>query len=209
MTEGKEGRISPRYTSNSKTLAEQETDPSWEQIFGAEEIAGYVEKLAGDILAGCPEDRQLALVGIHSSGVELSRRIGEHIKERGGSPVMGSLDISLYRDDLDHLVQVPSLKSTDLPFTVEGAHIILVDDVLFTGRTVRAAIEGIMDYGRPARIALAVLVDRGNRELPIAADHVGMTCETAVQDHVKVFVIGHEDDTEDAVYLVRNQGGNA
>ena len=122
---------------------------------------------------------------------------------------MGSLDISLYRDDLYHLDQMPSLKSTDLPFEVDRAHIILVDDVLFTGRTVRAAIEGIMDYGRPARIALAVMVDRGNRELPIAADHFGTTQETEIEDHVKVFLIGHADDTEDAVYLVKKKEGDS
>jgi pyrimidine operon attenuation protein/uracil phosphoribosyltransferase len=108
----------------------------------------------------------------------------------------GVLDISLYRDDFEHLHENPALKESDIPFDVEGAHIILVDDVLFTGRTIRAALDAIFDYGRPAKIELAVLVDRGHREVPIAPDYVGIFLDTNRLDHVLVSLENTDDKDE-------------
>ena len=185
-------------------MADDDTEA--EHILGAGEIEACIDRLAGEILEHCPEGRSLALVGIHSTGVTLAERIRDQISARGVSTVMGTLDISLYRDDLRDLDEMPSLRASDLSFAVDGAHIVLIDDVLYTGRTVRAALNGIMDYGRPAKIELAVLVDRGNRELPVTYDYVGKTLETAKGDYVRVRLIGTGDDTEDAV-LLRRKGG--
>jgi pyrimidine operon attenuation protein/uracil phosphoribosyltransferase len=112
------------------------------------------------------------------------------------------IDISLYRDDLSHLAENPKLQSSEIPFQMDGAHIILVDDVLFTGRTIRAALDALTDYGRPARIQLAILIDRGHRELPVQPDYVGATLETARMDHVLVRL--EKTDGADVVELVSN-----
>ena len=116
---------------------------------------------------------------------------------------MGVLDISLYRDDLAHLKSNPKLQGSDIPFAVDGAHIILVDDVLFTGRTVRSAIDALTDYGRPAKVELAVLVDRGHRELPFAADYTGVKLETQRLDYVDVKL--KNTDGEDSVEVIANK----
>ena len=131
-------------------------------------------------------DRPLALVGIHTRGVVLAARLAAALEARGLRPARGSIDINLYRDDFSRLRALPIIQESDLPFDAEGARIVLVDDVLFTGRTIRAALEEILDYGRPAKIELAVLVDRGNRELPIAADYAALTLATDPRDHVRV-----------------------
>ena len=185
-----------------------EQDSSAERILGTEEIAGLVGKLAEEILERCPSGGNLALVGIHSTGVTLAERLGQEISRRGVSFAMGTLDISLYRDDLRELDEMPSLRASDLPFEVDRAHIVLIDDVLYTGRTIRAALNGIMDYGRPAKIELAVLVDRGNRELPISPDYVGETVETVKGDYVRVRLIGTGEVDADAVFLRRQGEGN-
>lgn len=130
----------------------------------------------------------LALIGIRSRGIHLAQRIRRTIAEidGGGTPPCGVIDITLYRDDLDRGVQNPEVKGTDVPFDVEGRRILLVDDVLFTGRTIRAAMDAIVDFGRPKCIQLAVLVDRGHRELPIKADYVGKNLPTAPDEQVHV-----------------------
>ena len=115
---------------------------------------------------------------------------------------IGVLDISLYRDDLAHLKSNPKLQDSDIPFSVDGAHIILVDDVLFTGRTIRAAIDALTDYGRPAKVDLAVLIDRGHRELPFAPTFVGHTIETQRLDYVDVRL--RDTDGEDCVEVTEN-----
>lgn len=113
-----------------------------------------------------------ALVGIYTGGVWLAQRLHQELKL---TLPLGTLDVSFYRDDFDQIGLHPQVKSSDIPFEVEGSHIILVDDVLYTGRTIRAAINELFDYGRPASIRLAALIDRGGRELPVAADYVGTT----------------------------------
>jgi pyrimidine operon attenuation protein/uracil phosphoribosyltransferase len=170
-----------------------------EKLLTAEEIAAGVETLATAIrerTAG----RKIALVGIRSRGDEVAERVLTLLSEDDRELDFGVLDISLYRDDFEHLHENPLLQETDIGFPVEGAHIILVDDVLFTGRTIRAALDALLDYGRPAKIELAVLIDRGHRELPIAPDYVGIHLETNRLDHVLVSLEG--TDGNDQVRIV-------
>ena len=146
----------------------------------------------------------VVLVGIQRRGVQLSDRLGAMIEEReGGSVPRGSLDITLYRDDLQTVGPRPVVGPTHLPWDLDGKRVVIVDDVLYTGRTVRAALDELADFGRPSRIALAVLVDRGGRELPIHADIVGKRVDVAPRDRVDVLV--SELDGADSVVLVRRE----
>jgi pyrimidine operon attenuation protein / uracil phosphoribosyltransferase len=143
----------------------------------------------------------LVLVGIQRRGVQLAARIAGLIAEREGeSPRRGALDITLYRDDLQTIGPRPVVGPTDIPWDIDGARVVIVDDVLYTGRTVRAALDELADFGRPARIGLAVLVDRGGRELPIHADVVGKRIELRPDQRVDVLV--DELDGRDAVVVV-------
>jgi pyrimidine operon attenuation protein/uracil phosphoribosyltransferase len=154
-------------------------------------------------LNGGTED--LIIVGIQRRGVQLADRIVRMIREREGTDVpRGALDITLYRDDLQTVGPRPVVGPTDLPWNLEGRHVVIVDDVLYTGRTVRAALDELADFGRPARIALAVLVDRGGRELPIHPDVVGKRVDVAPRDRVDVLV--QELDGRDAVVVVPAEG---
>lgn len=142
----------------------------------------------------------LVLIGIQRRGVPLARAIAEKIEKAEGIKVpIGILDITLYRDDLSMLADVPQINGTDIPFSINNVKTVLVDDVIFTGRTVRAAIDAIMDAGRPKNIQLAVLVDRGHRELPIRPDYVGKNVPTALNEVIHVQV--REIDDEQAVLL--------
>ena len=143
----------------------------------------------------------LALVGIQRRGVPLARRIAAAIAENESAAVpVGALDITFYRDDLSLVAQQPIVKGTDLPFDLNGATVVLVDDVLYTGRTIRAAIEALFDYGRPARVQLAVLADRGHRELPIRPDYVGKNLPTSRNERIQVQLV--EVDEIDRVLLI-------
>ncbi len=151
------------------------------------EVGRTLDRIAHEIIEqqGAPGD--WALVGIVTGGQHLAARLADRIANiTGVRPSTGSVDITLYRDDLYTGLEKPVLGETDLPFSLSGTGVILVDDVLFTGRTVRAAMDAIMDYGRPRFIKLAVLVDRGHRELPIAADFVGRSLQTEISDRVRV-----------------------
>ena len=148
----------------------------------------------------------LILVGIQRRGVQLAERLAKLIKEREGTPPkLGALDITLYRDDLQTVGPRPVVGPTDIPFALDGARIVIVDDVLYTGRTVRAALDELADFGRPARIGLAVLVDRGGRELPIHADVVGKRVELGPDQRVDALV--SELDGHDAVVIVDKDSG--
>lgn len=166
------------------------------------DISKGVEFIANQIAKGNP-DGGFVLVGVRSRGDEVAARISEQLSAAGLVVPMGILDISLYRDDLAHLNSNPKLQGSDLPFAVDKANIILVDDVLFTGRTVRAAIDAIMDYGRPSQIELAVLIDRGHRELPFAPNYVGIKLETQRMDYVDVKL--KETDGIDFVEVTQNK----
>jgi len=145
----------------------------------------------------------MVLVGIQRRGVELAARLATMLSKPGAPVPLGKLDITLYRDDLSTIGPVPRVGETSLPDDLEGKTVVIVDDVLYSGRTVRAALDELADFGRPQRILLAVLVDRGGRELPIQADFVGLTVETGSDDRVDVAV--KELDGRDSVELV--QGG--
>lgn len=158
------------------------------QVMDAQAIHRALVRIAHEILERNKGTQGLALVGVRSRGVHLAQRIRQALHEiEGGAPVpFGVVDITLYRDDLDRGLQNPEVKGTDIPFAVDGARILLVDDVLFTGRTVRAAMDALVDFGRPQSIQLAVLIDRGHRELPVRADYVGKNLPTARGEQVHV-----------------------
>ena len=165
-------------------------------------MARTLSRIAHEILERNPDVRKLALVGVRSRGVPLARRLARLVGEAAGSePAVGALDISLYRDDFTSLASQPITKGTDIVFSIDGRTVVIVDDVLFTGRTVRAALDQLIDFGRPARIELAVLVDRGHRELPIRADYVGRALSTSREEAVQVLV--QEEDGRDEVVLAR------
>ncbi len=158
------------------------------QVMDAQAIHRALVRIAHEILERNKGTDQLALIGIRSRGVHLAERIRRAIHDiESSTPVpFGVVDITLYRDDLDRGLQTPIVQGTDLPFPVEGRRILLVDDVLFTGRTIRAAMDALIDFGRPQSVQLAVLVDRGHRELPIRADYVGKNLPTARGEQVQV-----------------------
>ncbi len=146
---------------------------------------------------------KLALVGIRTRGVPLARRLARRLESSTGTrPSIGALDITLYRDDLTTVGAQPIVRKTELPFALDDTWVVLVDDVLFTGRTVRAAITALIDFGRPRKIELLVMVDRGWRELPIQADYVGKALETTREHMVQVLL--EEEDGHDEVVLVEN-----
>ena len=140
------------------------------------------------------------MVGIHTGGVFLATRIAQIISGKLGAPVpLGSLDITLYRDDWTRLHTQPVLKGTNLPFRIDDLEVVLIDDVLFTGRTIRAALDALIDYGRPMRVQVAVLVDRDHRELPICSQFVGIALETSPEEQVNVLLA--EKDGVDKVVV--------
>jgi len=152
----------------------------------AGDVARMVRRLAHEIVEKNRGVEGLALVGIRTGGLHLARRLVALMGEiEGRPPPLGAVDIALYRDDVADRVR-PAIGPTELPFEVDGTRIVLIDDVLYTGRTVRAALDALADYGRPRAVQLAVLVDRGHRELPIQADAIGMTVATARDERVTV-----------------------
>jgi pyrimidine operon attenuation protein/uracil phosphoribosyltransferase len=175
-------------------------------LLDAPAMGRALDRMAGEIVDRGADGGGLVLVGIQRRGVELADRLATLVAARTGTrPGFGKLDITLYRDDLQAIGPRPVVGVTSLPASLDDAIVVIVDDVLFTGRTVRAALDEVADFGRPRRILLCVLVDRGGRELPIQADIVGIEVETAPGDHVNVRVV--ELDGEDAVELVRAGAG--
>jgi pyrimidine operon attenuation protein/uracil phosphoribosyltransferase len=172
-------------------------------LLDAPAIARALARISTDIVTFAGGTDRLVLVGIQRRGVELADRIGARIRQDHGAGVeRGALDITLYRDDLNEIGPRPVIGETRLPRSLDGRIVVIVDDVLFTGRTIRAALDQIADFGRPARIGLAVLIDRGGRELPIQADIVGERVSAGPRDRVDVLL--EEVDGRDAVELVRS-----
>lgn len=168
-------------------------------VMDDEAIERALTRIAHEILEANKGAGDIALAGIVTRGAKLAERLAARIAQIEGAEVpVGSLDISFYRDDVGVRLN-PEVHTTDIPFEVEGRDIVLVDDVLYTGRTIRAAMDAIMDYGRPRSVQLAVLVDRGHRELPIRADYVGKNVPTSGAERVKVFL--GEPDGRDAVEI--------
>lgn len=169
-------------------------------LLNAQQVRRTLERLAYEVIERHGDGAALALVGIQRRGVELARRVKAVLEQRLEREIpLGSLDINLYRDDWTNMDSQPLIHKTRIPFAVVGREIVLVDDVLFTGRTIRAALEAILDYGRPQRVELLVLVDRGHRELPIHADYVGKKVNTSLAERVDVLI--KEQDGRDVVLL--------
>ncbi|HHC07115.1 MAG TPA: bifunctional pyr operon transcriptional regulator/uracil phosphoribosyltransferase PyrR [Actinobacteria bacterium] len=169
------------------------------RVLDAADIDRALRRIAHEIVERERGVDDLVILGIPTRGVPLARRIAAAIAEIEGTDVpLGSLDVGLYRDDLDARPRV-ALGPTEIPVPLDGRRVVLVDDVLYTGRTIRAALDALADLGRPARVRLAVLVDRGHRELPIRPDHVGKNLPTAPTERVTVHL--EEIDGEDAVYV--------
>ena len=170
------------------------------QIMNKLDIDRTIDRIALEITERNREVDKLAIVGIHTGGVHLADRIHRCIEGREKIEIpAGSLDITLYRDDWSLASQVPVVKKTDINFAVEGYNLVLVDDVIFTGRTIRAALDAIMDFGRPKSIQLAVLVDRGGRELPVQPDYVGRLLDLQSQEHVDVLLHEHTGNEDQVV----------
>ena len=166
----------------------------------AAQMAEAIKRLALDILRALRPDEAFVLVGIRSRGLPLAERLALELREASGRPApVGALDITLYRDDLTEKAGTPIVRPTEIPFTLKDRTVILVDDVLFTGRTIRAALDALLDHGRPNRVVLAVLIDRGGRELPIQADFTGRLLEVGHDQRVSVRI--QEVDGEDGVFI--------
>lgn len=171
------------------------------KLMTEEDLNRTYKRFAHQFLEPFDDPRTPAIIGMQTRGVYIGKRIVTLIEEHfGHGPDFGVLDVTFYRDDYRTKLKMPEVKVTDIPFDLYNRDVILVDDVLFTGRTVRSAMDALMAYGRPASIRFCCLIDRGHRELPVAADYVGMTVPTHASEEVRVKV--KELDGEDAVYVV-------
>jgi pyrimidine operon attenuation protein/uracil phosphoribosyltransferase len=168
------------------------------------EIDRTLKRMAYEIIEARKEIHTLAMVGIHTRGVYLAQRLGQYLQSFEGHDIpIGEIDITLYRDDWTQMSAHPVVKTTEIPFSVDDKQIVLVDDVLFTGRTIRSAMDAIIDFGRPARIELAVLIDRGHRELPIQSNYTGLCVKTERSQMINVML--KEIDSEDKVILTSKE----
>jgi pyrimidine operon attenuation protein/uracil phosphoribosyltransferase len=176
------------------------------EILSADEIRRALVRIAHEVVEKHGGTDGLALVGVQRRGVPLANRIAASIADHEQVTVpVGAIDITFYRDDLSMVAHQPVVKGTELPFDLTGLTIVLVDDVLYTGRTVRAGMDALMDFGRPRAIRLAVLVDRGHRELPVRADHVGKNVPTSREEVIRVHL--REVDGVDEVLIDRLESG--
>jgi len=180
-----------------------------ERLCDAHEIGGLIASIARKLADGRRPGVRLCLVGIRTRGVPLAQRLARELRRLLGEEIeVGAVDITLYRDDLGQAERWPVLRGTDIAFDLDGAEVVLVDDVLFTGRTVRAALNAICDLGRPACVRLAALVDRGHREIPIQPDVVGLSVATDLEDHVRVR-LEPVDALEEVVKIPSGRGGSS
>lgn len=178
------------------------------QLMSASEIDRTLVRLAHEILEKTKDLDKLAFIGIRRRGVPLAQRLAAKIAALEGREIpVGILDISLYRDDLSTIDVRPVLNGTDIPFSVQGKDIVLMDDVLYTGRTIRAALDGLFEHGRPSRVQLLVLIDRGHRELPIEARYVGRNVQTTDDEIIEVKF--EEIDHMEKVLLVERSSAEA
>ncbi|HYR02430.1 MAG TPA: bifunctional pyr operon transcriptional regulator/uracil phosphoribosyltransferase PyrR [Syntrophobacteria bacterium] len=178
-------------------------DRAGRQVLTGEEMDRVLEEIAAAIYEQVSDKDNLVLVGIRTGGVHLANRLRDKIKKITGRQIpVGILDIGLYRDDWTRLSLQPIVRTTEIPFPIDDRVVVLVDDVLFTGRTVRSAMDALIDFGRPKRIVLAVMVDRGHRELPICADYAGVKVTTTIDEVVNVYV--RETSGEDRVVVESN-----
>lgn len=177
------------------------SDSAEKILLTGEQMAETIDRLADEIAQSHNGNRSLALIGIRTGGAHLAGRLKEKLDRSGsGNTPFGIVDINLYRDDWTRTAAIPRVGPTEIPFSIDDKDVLLVDDVLFTGRTIRAAMDALIDFGRPRRIELLVLVDRGHRELPICADFVGLKTPTDRDDLVNVLLT--ESDDRDEVTLI-------
>ncbi len=177
-------------------------DKKEQQVLESVEIDRTLKRMALEILEVHKNTEALALIGIHTRGVYLAQRLQQHIKSAYSEDLLiGEIDITLYRDDWTQKSEQAVVQTTDIGFSVDDKKIILVDDVLYTGRTIRAAMDALVDFGRPARIELAVLIDRGHRELPIQSNYTGQCVTTERTEKINVMLT--ECDAQDRVILVK------
>ena len=175
-------------------------------ILNAEQINNILRNLADEIISQAPAGHEIAVIGIRSRGEVLAQRLAAMLSKKLRIDVLsGTLDITLYRDDLSVIAEQPVVHHTDLIFDISGKKVILVDDVLYTGRTVRAALTELIDFGRPQFIQLAVLIDRGFRELPIRPDYVGKNIPTSQKEIVEV-KLEESDEIDEVVIMEKNNG---
>ena len=173
-------------------------------LMNEESVSRTINRLCHEIIENNSNCKDVVLIGIHNRGVPISQRIQNKIKELIGIDLQrGSLDITFHRDDYIERLVVPELMGTDINFSLDGKIVVLVDDVLYSGRTVRAALDELNSFGRASKVQLAVLVDRGHRELPIKPDYVGKNVPTHEGEHVDVTL--RETDENDSVFLIRNR----
>ena len=173
-------------------------------LMNEESVSRTIKRLCHEIIENNSNCKDVVLIGIHNRGVPISQRIQNKIKELIGIDLQrGSLDITFHRDDYRERLVVPELMGTDINFSLDGKIVVLVDDVLYSGRTVRAALDELNSFGRASKVQLAVLVDRGHRELPIKPDYVGKNVPTHEGEHVDVTL--KETDENDSVFLIRNR----
>jgi pyrimidine operon attenuation protein/uracil phosphoribosyltransferase len=175
------------------------------KVMDAQDVRRAITRIAHEIVEKNKGTRDLCLVGIRTRGAVLAERLKTCIQQIEQKDVLaGILDITLYRDDLTLVAHQPVVRETQIDFDISGKKIVLVDDVLFTGRTVRAALDALVDFGRPANIQLAVLIDRGHRELPIYADYIGKNLPTSLEENVKV-LLEESDQRRDEVLVVERK----
>lgn len=173
------------------------------KIMSAEELNRTYRRFAYQFLEPHDDPSRLAIVGMQTRGVHIGKQINKIIEQEFGKPLdFGILDVTFYRDDFRSKLKMPDVKVTEIPFDLYERDVILVDDVLYTGRTVRSAMDALMDYGRPNSIKFCCMVDRGHRELPVSADYVGLKVPTHINEEVRVKV--KNLDGEDAIYVVEN-----
>ena len=171
------------------------------QLMAPEEIDRTLQRLAHEIVEKSGGTSNVVLIGVRRRGVPLAQRLAKSIKRSANVEIpVGTLDITLYRDDLSTVASQPVIQANDIPFTVDNRDIVLIDDVLYTGRTARAAMNGLFDLGRPSRVSLCVLIDRGHREMPIEAQFIGRTVQTSDTEIIEVRL--QEIDNEERVVLV-------
>lgn len=191
--------------STTSTTAEQPRRHAERRILDGADLARCLTRLAHEVVERNRTVDRMAFVGIRTRGVPLARRLQRLVRDITGlEPPLGILDISLYRDDLSHVASAPVVGRTEIDFPLDDRVVVLVDDVLYTGRTTRAALDALVEFGRPRRIQLAVVIDRGHREYPIRADYVGKNVPTSREEIVHVR-LRETDPDEEVVIAVRHQ----